>query len=1125
MVEFLRKLFGWAAAQSRDFRHLPRSYEMMISMLIRARKHRDAESLLLSVEASGALSRANVMFSEIVEGYVEAGELESSVALYNRARDRRSVPSASCYRALLDLLIRMEKAGPALRVYMDMMEVGLGSSSEDRFLDFVVGSLSKEGRILEAVNVLRRARNSGVKASPVALTAIAEGYCKKKDFDDMLNFFEEWEHIPEARVCNKIVSSLCRYLGTEEAWFFVQRMEALGFKPDAITFGIHVGQSCREGKLRSAFIYLSECFARSIKPKVYSYNALISGFFKEGMHWCAKDIFEDMVEKGLTPDLSTFRVLLAGYCKYRKFDEVKRVHDEMINHGAVSLAPAEDALSKAFMILDLDRFGVKVKRDNDVRLPRAEFFDSLGNGLYLETDVEEYEMTLAGILDSALIPDFDSVLNTECQQGDVEAALRLKDEAVQWGQNVSFSTYSKLLKILCASPTHIKKAIDLLDEMPELSDQLDHEILNLLIRILIKNGMMVNTKLILDRLFKRELLVESDSYTSLIMGLCKERNIRGIRECLELAQRSMYRPGSEDIKTLVSCLCKWGMIKEMLELFDNILEKYPDLISAFCSAILKELCLTGFTSVGRILVEEVLQRGVVLDHTAYMNLIEGFIKEQKFAEALAVVDEFLEKKITTCANVYQLLIPSLFRLNRVGKAMSLKQSVLSRQSGAAVSVYSTLVNELCRIGKINEATLELQEMLVNKVFPDDNTLNALIRGYCRENNLGKALEILCIMLRKHVDLSIPGYRSLVRQMSVHGKGLGALRLTVLIQGESESQLLILYNILIFSLFQSKNSLLVESVLNDIQEKHLNPDINTYNFLVYGFYKCGNVSESVNTLNTMITKGLRPSNRSLKTVICCLCSHGELDKALEVSKVMECSGGKYGSMVQNALTRGLLSCGRLCEAELLLDRIEEKDLIPNNINYDFLIKQLCLQGSIPKAIDLLNIMLKKGNLPSEVSYSSVIHGLCLCKSFDQALDFHAEMQHNNLKPSVYSCDALIYGLCVHGRTDDARRFLRLMLQFGPIPTHSMYSYVIDRYYTENNLDKASELLNEMQQVGYSPNFETHWSLISNLSCYDSKEDDDGDGKGFLSHLLSGSEPPAKNHKGKGALTLKYASVTS
>ncbi|MQM18990.1 hypothetical protein Taro_051990 [Colocasia esculenta] len=469
-ASLLLKLFIWSGKQAGDFRHLPKSYEMMISILIGARMFRDAESLLVETSACEAFVPGfNGLFSGVIHGYVETCDLKGSIALYDRARCRPDVVlTVPCYQALLRWLVELEKADLAHRIYMDMVDMRLVSTSENLALDFIVRTLCKNGRALEAVNLLRRVRHLGIESDRASLDAIVDEYCKKRDFEDLLNFLKEWQHLPSIHLCNKILSCLCRTWGTDQAWLFMQKMDVLCVEADTKTFEIFIRWSCREGRLRNAFIYLSEMFSRMLRPNVQVYNTLLSGVFKEGMWKYAKEIYADMVETGIVPDMSTFRVILAGFCRERKFDEVTHILGEMVNRGFVCLSPSGDTFSKAFSLLGLDCLCVKVKRDNNMLFPKAEFFDSLGNGLYLDTDLPMYEGILIKILDDAVLPEFDFVVQEECRKGEMETALMMTNEAVQHGHSLSILTYSILLKGLITFDSFIDEAVNVLEEIAEL---------------------------------------------------------------------------------------------------------------------------------------------------------------------------------------------------------------------------------------------------------------------------------------------------------------------------------------------------------------------------------------------------------------------------------------------------------------------------------------------------------------------------------------------------------------------------------------------------------------------------------------------------------------------------------
>ncbi|KAI3944853.1 hypothetical protein MKW92_034665 [Papaver armeniacum] len=1080
-VGFLWELFNLA---SQDFQHLPESCNIMASMLIRVGLLKEGESVLRIMEPLGFLSGCHGISSELIEGYVRTRDLENSVFAYNWLRSKGVILSNLCYKGFIKLLIEKNKIQVAYKVFVDMVDVGIApNDAGKRTLDVIVKSLCEEGKIQKARNLVKKVISSGFEPSYEVVNLIANGYCEKKDFKDFLNFLSERKCAPDPAVCNKILQSQCRDFGTEEAYLFMRKLERLGYKPDEITFGILISWSCRAGKLKDAFIYLSELLSRQLEPDVYSYNALIAGLFKEGMWKNAKEVYDEMIRGRIVPDVSTCKVLLAGYCKSRRFDEVKEVIKEMVNHGLIQLSMVEDPLSKAFTILGLDPLTTKVKRDNDAVLSKAEFFDNLGNGLYLEADVDEYEKTLMGVLKDAMISDFNPLILKECDLPDIKAALVLKDGIVRRGKQLSLSAFSELVKRLCGSGllSDVVTAIHLLEEMPDHVYRLDVETLNFLIRAISK----------IDDF-------ENKTYGALFIGFCKKKSVKEVHEFFELARRYKWLPSLKDSKFVIRYLCHQEMFQEMLGLFGSMLDANSHLISDLTNVFLEELCDLGFSSIGQALVEEVLRWGLVLDPTAYSHLIRGFCQERRFLEAFSILETVVEKGIIPSMDAYGLLIYQLCRFDKLEKARALKEIMLREESAASLSVYGAFVDGLSKNHQISEATLQFQEMVAKGIYPKTGTYNAMIQGYYGADNLRKVRELVSNMVRKNICISISSYRDLLRLMCSQGKVLCALKLKDYMVTQGYSSLHIFYNILIFHLLRIGNILPVTSLLDEMHRKGLHPDEFTYNFLVYGYYKCREFPRSMDFLQTMIDKDLRPNNRSLKSMITHLCSQKELDKALELSRIMEMNGWNHGSVVQDAIVEGLLSRGRIAEAENYLNRMEEKGLIPNKINYDILIKQFCWHEKPYKATDLLNEMLKKGNLPNSTSYDALIHGLCTSKKFDEALDLHAEMVSRNLEPSINSWEILVQGLCTEGQTVEAERLLQSMLQLGQTPSRAIFQHIIDRYSLENRHSKVSELLSKMQGKGYVPDFNTHWSLISNLS---NSKKENGENGGFLSKLLS------------------------
>ncbi|KAB1211080.1 hypothetical protein CJ030_MR6G018066 [Morella rubra] len=1099
-VECMWGIFKWAIEQDKVFNHLPRSCEIMASSLVRVGMLREAEFLLSTIEGRGILLDNYEILAFLIERYVGEGELERALSAYDRLKGRGLVLSASHRRCLLDLLVQKKKVQLAYRVCREMVEMNVNLSDLEKVsFENVIRLLCRDGKIQEGRNLVKKALVTVSEPTSSVINEIAYGYCEKKDFEDLLSFFADMKCVPTAIAGNKILHCLCQNFDTERADLILRELKDLGFDPDEKTFGILIGWSCHEGKLKNAFIYFAQMVSKCLKPPIFSYNALISGLFKEGMWKHAKDILDEMIDQGTPPDVSTFRILLAGFCKARQFDEVKRIISQMDSHGFIQLSSSEDPLSKAFLLLGFNPLAVRLKRDNHVGFPKTEFLDNLGNGLYLDTDLDVYERTVTRVLDDSMIPDFNTLILEKCSHGNFRTALLLVNESFLWGQELSSSVFSILVGGLCLSHSHIQAVAKLLEKMPELANQLDQETLNLLVQACSKKGLTYSGKIILDEILRRNLIVKNETYTAVLMNLCKKGNLGDLQGCWEVAQRNKWVPGLEDCKALVDYLCQREMPVEALQLLECILVNNPysglDILPVF----IEKLCTTSFTRIAHALLNELQKQGCILEGMAYSHVLRGLSKEKKFSEVFTVLDDMLTENLAPCLDVAVLLIPQLCRAGRFEKAIAVKEIALRDQSTDSISLQCAVVKGLCMTGNIQEIATLFQDMLLKGLCRDAEIYNTLVQGHCLVKNLRGVGELLGGIIRKNLSLSISSYRNLVRFMFSEGRVLYALNLKEIMLGRSKSDDLIIYNILFFYLFGSGSSSLIPTILVELQNKELLPNEFTYNFLVYGFCRCKDVSSAAYYMSTMISKELRPSNRSLRMVISSLCDVGDLRKALDLSREMELRGWVHGSIIQNAIVEGLLSHGKLQEAEDMLDRMVESCLIPSNINYDNLIKRFCWHGRLNKAVDLLNIMLKKGNVPNSTSYDSVIQGLCTQNRLGEAMDFYTEMLDRDLKPSIKTSGTLVHAYCQNGRTAEAENLLISMLQVGK-STREMYCTVVNKYRLENNLKKASELMQVMQHRGYEPDFDTHWSLISKLNnCRD--KGDCNSNQGFLSRLLS------------------------
>ncbi|KAL9252820.1 Pentatricopeptide repeat-containing protein [Drosera capensis] len=1002
-VESLWRIFNWVSDRNKGFGFGddvvdPRCYEIMGLSLLRVGMIDEVEVLVSGMKFKGNLVGRDRILSGLMGEYVEGVEVEKAVSVYERMRVFGLETTLACCRGFLRFMMEMDRREMVVRVVDDMVNAGVGfGDDETKELDSVIRVLCRDGKVQLARKFVRNVKVLGLEPSSVVLNEIGSLFCDKKDFDDLVSFFGDMGCAPDSFVCNKALHLICGSFGLERADQFLQEVKQLGFCPNEATFGILVCWSCQCGKPRNAFIYFSEIISRGMSAVRWPYNALMSGLFKEGMWQHAREVLNEMIDNGVKPDLVTFKVLLAGYCKARQFGEVKRAINDMVQNSSIQLAPLEDPLSRAFLILELD---AKVKRDNNKGCSLTEFYDDLGNGLYLETDLDKFEQVVSTVLEESMIPDFNRIIEKECELNNLKAASLAVDEMFVWGQELSLNAFTALAKSQCVSYDHVPALSDLLKSLPSLIPLLKQEILTWVVLSFSDKDFAEVGPLILKELCRSQQPIGNNTRSSLMLGICRTGEARTIRCCWALARKEKWLPELKDCGVFLDYLCQMKMRKEAIQLFDSMLAAHPHSKAEICNVFLEKLCLGGYTGSSHEVINTLLHQGFILEPTVYSHLIRGYCKEKRDSEAMVIIDDMLAHRIVPSADTLVLVIPLLCSVKRANDATVLYEIGIKEHCSHSVFLYDALISGCCRIGQ-----------------------------------------------------------------GCYG--------------------------------------LVDFVLDEMQRLGLQFDEVTYNFLIYGYASCKQMTSSMQYLNSMSSKELRPSNRSLRAVAHYLCSSREVQKTLDLSKDMESRGWTHSSVLQHLIVNALWSAGRYHEAESFLARMEEKDLIPDKIDYNILIRKFS-HGRLDTAIDLLNIMLKKGSVPDSISYNAVVCSSCVSDKLNQAMDLFNEMLERKLNPAIITWDELVDNLCQNGRTLEAERLLISMVDYGLTPTRRMYCSIVDSYCCENNLSKASELMGMMQHDGYEPDFGTHWYLISSMWSFTEKDDSRSlEPQGFLSKLLSDS----------------------
>ena len=244
------------------------------------------------------------------------------------------------------------------------------------------------------------------------------------------------------------------------------------------------------------------------------------------------------------------------------------------------------------------------------------------------------------------------------------------------------------------------------------------------------------------------------------------------------------------------------------------------------------------------------------------------------------------------------------------------------------------------------------------------------------------------------------------------------------------------------------------VLNEMEERGMEPDDLTYFAVFQSFCMIGNVLEADSVLRDWSRR-----------------------------RVFELDVSIYGSFLY-----GLCKSGKFREARKLFDKLTARDhdeqiavdcsplvkprrraifqlTYPGTISkvmaFEAYFRSLCSFGRVDEAEVLLKLAMKKSAAPETCVYHGFIKALFGAGRADDALQFFESERKKGHVAARDHAVAIIFGLCENGRVEGGRELLNEMIDEGFVPTARVWNQIIKSYWETGSEEKAKELFEEMR----------------------------------------------------------------
>ncbi|KAE8726138.1 1-aminocyclopropane-1-carboxylate synthase [Hibiscus syriacus] len=234
-------------------------------------------------------------------------------------------------------------------------------------------------------------------------------------------------------------------------------------------------------------------------------------------------------------------------------------------------------------------------------------------------------------------------------------------------------------------------------------------------------------------------------------------------------------------------------------------------------------------------------------------------------------------------------------------------------------------------------------------------------------------------------------------------------------------------------------------------KGIVPDTVTYNCLIDGFSKTGEIERGIELFEQMKEEGVSPNMITVNILIDGMCRHGRINSALELFGDMQGKGVKGNSITYTTLITAFSNADNFGKVIDLFDEMvrsgysadpgDETDdkgrSHPTVAMFGALIHGYCLNGKLEEAWKLFNDVSTTAKiLPNTVTYNILIESLCKVNDVEAALSLMEDMKakgdavllmdsmiENDCHPDDQTVEILTGWLSTVGESEKLRSFVQ------------------------------------------------------------------------------------------------------
>ncbi|KAA8531531.1 hypothetical protein F0562_006240 [Nyssa sinensis] len=309
-----------------------------------------------------------------------------------------------------------------------------------------------------------------------------------------------------------------------------------------------------------------------------------------------------------------------------------------------------------------------------------------------------------------------------------------------------------------ASARMVKKAIEVLDEMPKYGCEPDEYVFGCLLDALCKNGSVKEAALLFGDM-KIRFTPTIKHFTSLLYGWCREGKLMEAKFVLVQMREAGFEPDIVVYNNLLNGYAVAGKMGDAFYLLQEMRRKccepnatsFTILIQALCSQEKMEEAMRVFVDMQR--------SGCEADHVTYTTLISGFCKWGKIDKGYELLDSMIQQGHFPNQTTYLHIMLAHEKKEELEECLELLDEMRKIGCIPDLYIYNTVIRLTCKLGEVKEGVRLWNEMEAIGLSPGLDTYVIMIHGFLEQECLVEACEYFKEMVGRGL-LSAPQYGTL-----------------------------------------------------------------------------------------------------------------------------------------------------------------------------------------------------------------------------------------------------------------------------------------------------------------------------------------------------------------------------